>query len=108
MLGNDVLFSTGTDEHGLKVQKAAEIAKKSPLDYCSAMSQQFQVVEECKSIKRGYFEHFFLIISEKILKSLCLNFMLIVKPWTAGYEIVEMSVTLSNYWNIEISFTRLS
>ena len=44
MLGKDVIFSTGTDEHGLKVQQAAELVKKSPYDYCSSMSKNFQVI----------------------------------------------------------------
>lgn len=42
-LGKDVIFSTGTDEHGLKVQQAAELQKKSPYDYCKAMSSSFKV-----------------------------------------------------------------
>lgn len=44
MLGKEVTFSTGTDEHGLKVQQTAELAKKSPYDYCASMSKCFQVM----------------------------------------------------------------
>ncbi|KAG8188235.1 hypothetical protein JTE90_018825 [Oedothorax gibbosus] len=42
LLGKEVLFSTGTDEHGLKVQQVAETMKKSPREFCSEMSTKFQ------------------------------------------------------------------
>lgn len=35
-------FSTGTDEHGLKIQQAAETAGQDPLDFCTAVSKRFQ------------------------------------------------------------------
>ena len=38
----DVLFLTGTDEHGLKIQKAAEKAKLDPLTYCNKISNVFK------------------------------------------------------------------
>ncbi|XP_076454257.1 methionine--tRNA ligase, mitochondrial-like [Babylonia areolata] len=37
-----VCFSVGTDEHGLKIQQAAEKAGASPSDYCDRVSQQFK------------------------------------------------------------------
>jgi len=40
--GWNVHFLTGTDEHGLKIQKAAEKAKLDPLDYCNNISKVFQ------------------------------------------------------------------
>ncbi|XP_070173846.1 methionine--tRNA ligase, mitochondrial-like isoform X2 [Littorina saxatilis] len=40
--GRDVLFSTGTDEHGLKIQQAAEKHAASPKDYCDKVSAQFK------------------------------------------------------------------
>lgn len=33
-----VIFSTGTDEHGLKIQRAAMGAQVSPLDFCNQVS----------------------------------------------------------------------
>ncbi|GBN86895.1 Methionine--tRNA ligase, mitochondrial [Araneus ventricosus] len=42
LLGKNVTFCTGTDEHGLKVQQAATRAKKQPLEYCTEMSAKFQ------------------------------------------------------------------
>lgn len=38
-----VLYTTGTDEHGLKIQQAAKNAGKSPLELCDSMSQRFRV-----------------------------------------------------------------
>jgi methionyl-tRNA synthetase len=39
--GYDVSFLTGTDEHGLKIQKAAEKINKSPLEFCDEISKTF-------------------------------------------------------------------
>ncbi|KFM64631.1 Methionine--tRNA ligase, mitochondrial, partial [Stegodyphus mimosarum] len=44
LLGKRVVFSTGTDEHGLKVQQASEAAKKLPLEYCTEMSSKFKKI----------------------------------------------------------------
>ncbi len=38
----NVFFLTGTDEHGLKIQKAAEKANMKPLKYCDEISQIFK------------------------------------------------------------------
>ena len=38
----NVFFLTGTDEHGLKIQKAAEKANMKPLEYCDKISQIFK------------------------------------------------------------------
>ncbi|XP_034037902.1 methionine--tRNA ligase, mitochondrial [Thalassophryne amazonica] len=35
-------FSTGTDEHGLKIQQAAAAAGKDPLTFCTGMSERFK------------------------------------------------------------------
>ena len=37
--GDSVLFTTGTDEHGLKVEKAAKIANKSPIQFVDEVSE---------------------------------------------------------------------
>ncbi|XP_054714244.1 methionine--tRNA ligase, mitochondrial-like [Uloborus diversus] len=42
LLGKEVIFSTGTDEHGLKVLQAAETNKLTPIDYCDEMSSTFE------------------------------------------------------------------
>tara|TARA_Y100000590_G_scaffold462179_1_gene625627 strand:- start:2383 stop:3921 length:1539 start_codon:yes stop_codon:yes gene_type:complete len=40
--GCNVYFLTGTDEHGLKIQKAAEKSKLDPLTYCDNISKVFK------------------------------------------------------------------
>ena len=40
--GESVFFLTGTDEHGQKVQQAAEAEGKTPLAYCDGLAASFQ------------------------------------------------------------------
>ena len=40
--GFDVHFLTGTDEHGLKIQRAAENKNLEPLEFCNQISQTFR------------------------------------------------------------------
>ena len=40
--GFEVHFLTGTDEHGLKIQRAAENENIEPLDFCDQISQTFR------------------------------------------------------------------
>lgn len=40
--GWDVIFLTGTDEHGQKVQTSAQKAGKTPQDFCDEVSKQFK------------------------------------------------------------------
>ena len=42
MDGFDVHFLTGTDEHGLKIQRAAEKNDISPIDFCNEISKTFR------------------------------------------------------------------
>lgn len=41
-LGCDVFFQTGTDEHGSKIQRTAEVAKKSPQEFVDGLSEKFK------------------------------------------------------------------
>ena len=41
LLGDDVKFLTGTDEHGLKIQQAAEAAGLSPQDFTDSIAPKF-------------------------------------------------------------------
>jgi methionyl-tRNA synthetase len=41
LLGDDVKFLTGTDEHGLKIQQAAQAAGKSPQEFCDEIAPTF-------------------------------------------------------------------
>ena len=40
--GAKVFFLTGTDEHGLKIQNAAEKNSMKPLEYCNKISKVFK------------------------------------------------------------------
>tara|TARA_B100001559_G_scaffold317752_1_gene323499 strand:+ start:326 stop:1867 length:1542 start_codon:yes stop_codon:yes gene_type:complete len=40
--GYNVMFLTGTDEHGLKIQREAEKNKKDPRTFCDELSQKFK------------------------------------------------------------------
>ncbi|KAI8620768.1 tRNA synthetases class I (M)-domain-containing protein [Chytriomyces sp. MP71] len=42
--GHTTVYSTGTDEHGLKIQEAAKKAKKDPKRFCDAISDKFKVL----------------------------------------------------------------
>ena len=44
--GYDVKFLTGTDEHGQKVEKAAEVVGKSPKDFADSVSVNFKKLAE--------------------------------------------------------------
>ncbi|MEZ5759263.1 MAG: methionine--tRNA ligase [Emcibacteraceae bacterium] len=44
--GYNVMFLTGTDEHGQKVEKSAAAAGKSPLEFCDTVSQRFRELAE--------------------------------------------------------------
>ncbi len=43
-LGQEVFFLTGTDEHGQKVQQAAQAEGKTPETYCDELAAQFQAL----------------------------------------------------------------
>ncbi len=42
MLGDDTFFLTGTDEHGQKIERAAQAAGKSPQQYADEISGEFR------------------------------------------------------------------
>jgi methionyl-tRNA synthetase len=42
LLGDDVKFLTGTDEHGLKIQQAADAAGLSPQAFCDEIAPKFR------------------------------------------------------------------
>ncbi|XP_069749308.1 methionine--tRNA ligase, mitochondrial [Narcine bancroftii] len=42
LLGTEAKFTTGTDEHGLKIQQAADATAKNPLDLCASVSEEFR------------------------------------------------------------------
>ncbi|MEI6627655.1 MAG: methionine--tRNA ligase [bacterium] len=55
LLGDKVFFLTGTDEHGSKVAKSAEMAGKTPLEFCDEYSAKFQLAWEELNISHNRF-----------------------------------------------------
>lgn len=55
MFGDDVFFLTGLDEHGQKVQQAAEKRGKPPLEHCDEMAQRFISLWKKLNIKNDDF-----------------------------------------------------
>lgn len=50
--GFNVYFSTGTDEHGLKIQRCAEKEGKKPVEFVNEMAQHFKKM--CKKLNISY------------------------------------------------------
>jgi len=43
------VFSTGTDEHGLKIQQASQLSNQAPAQFCDSVSETFrQTFDECE------------------------------------------------------------
>lgn len=54
-LGRDVFFLTGTDEHGIKVLKAAEKEKKNTEEFVNEVSGKFQSLKELLNLSNDDF-----------------------------------------------------
>ncbi len=54
-LGEDVFFLTGTDEHGIKVVRAAEKQGKSPKDFVDEISIKFQELKKVLNLSNNDF-----------------------------------------------------
>ena len=55
LLGEDVFFLTGTDEHGAKIAEAAKKTKLTPKKFCDQVSKNFQEVWPKLNIQYDYF-----------------------------------------------------
>ncbi len=53
--GRPALLSTGTDEHGMKIQRASEAAGQPPLEFCDEVSQKFSTLAERADISNDFF-----------------------------------------------------
>ena len=42
--GRDVVFITGTDEHGEKIALAAAAKERAPKDHCDAVAAEYQAL----------------------------------------------------------------
>ncbi|KAI6248507.1 putative methionine--tRNA ligase, mitochondrial [Erysiphe necator] len=75
--GKQAILCTGTDEHGMKVLRAAENASKTPKDYCDLMSGTFKMLASRANISSDHFirttdsshkdavQHFWTVLKEK-------------------------------------------
>ncbi len=55
LLGEEVFFLTGTDEHGTKIEKTAKAAGKEPRQYVDDMVPEFKSLWELLNIKYDFF-----------------------------------------------------
>ncbi|MDP2909722.1 MAG: class I tRNA ligase family protein [bacterium] len=53
--GRDVFYLTGTDEHGLKIKKAARLASKTPQQFVDEISQKFIELAKALNISNDGF-----------------------------------------------------
>ena len=53
--GYNVLFLTGTDEHGQKIQKEAEKNKKDPKEFCDELSKKFDELTKTLNLSNNDF-----------------------------------------------------
>ena len=53
--GFDVHFLTGTDEHGLKIQRAAENKNVEPIDFCNQISETFRELSKTLNLSNTDF-----------------------------------------------------
>ena len=53
--GYNVLFLTGTDEHGLKIQREAEKNKKDPKIFCDELSEKFKDLTQILNLSNDDF-----------------------------------------------------
>ncbi|HZH45164.1 MAG TPA: class I tRNA ligase family protein, partial [Roseococcus sp.] len=53
--GHDVFFLTGTDEHGQKVEKAAQDAGEDPQSFTDRVSQSFRTLTEVMGFSNDAF-----------------------------------------------------
>ncbi|KAG9244960.1 methionyl-tRNA synthetase-like protein [Calycina marina] len=55
LAGDEAILCTGTDEHGIKIQQAAALAKTSPKEFCDTISKTFQDLAERANISYNRF-----------------------------------------------------
>ena len=53
--GHNVLFLTGTDEHGQKIQKEADKNQKSPKEFCDEISETFRSLTKTLNLSNNDF-----------------------------------------------------
>ena len=93
LLGEDPIFLTGLDEHGLKVQQAAEKNGKSPKDHCDDMAPAFINLWEKLNIQYSDFirttEERHTTIVQKILDEVYQNGDIYIDEYEGWYSVSE-------------------
>ena len=62
LLGKEVIFNTGTDEHGQKIYQKAVEAGVSPQDYCNQWAEKFKQLQQLLDLS---FNHFIRTTDDK-------------------------------------------
>ena len=89
--GDDVLFLTGTDEHGQKIQEAAAAQGLTPLELCDRMAGRFEDVWETLAISHDRFirtteaEHIAVVAA--LLERLWDNGFIYESEYTGWYSV---------------------
>ncbi|PUU77669.1 tRNA synthetases class I (M)-domain-containing protein [Tuber borchii] len=55
LLGRKALLSTGTDEHGMKIQQAAEVANIPPKEFCDMIADRFKNLAAEANVSYDFF-----------------------------------------------------
>lgn len=55
LLGEEVVFNTGTDEHGLKIYRKAEELKQTPQEYCDEYADKFNNLKSALNLSYNNF-----------------------------------------------------
>ncbi|CAD5119712.1 DgyrCDS8302 [Dimorphilus gyrociliatus] len=93
LLGKDTLFSTGTDEHGLKVERESKKKGLNTLQFCNKISKQFQHLFDDLDIKYTDFirtteqRHFSAV--KQFWEKLRQNGMIYKDSYSGYYSIVD-------------------
>ena len=82
LLGEEVWFLTGTDEHGSKVAEAAEKAKMEPLKFCDLYSSKYKMLWDRLSVE---YSDYIRTTEERHIDGVT-KFMNILKEKDAIYE----------------------
>ena len=85
LTGADVLFLTGTDEHGPKIEEEASRQSLSPIELCNLMAERFQAAWKTLEISHDRF----IRTTEAEHKAVVTAFL--ERLWERG-EIYELSL----------------
>ncbi|MFH1726956.1 MAG: methionine--tRNA ligase [Pseudomonadota bacterium] len=86
LLSKEVCFLTGTDEHGQKVQQAADRLQKKPKDHCDEMSKRFKDEFDFLKIKYNRFIRTTDEDHKKVVQSVLKQLFDIGEIYSAEYE----------------------